>query len=100
MRASELSGEKSHFRKLAYFLIKIPWPFTAREMYLQASGFVHPEEKACILVLSSARGQEWLGLPLNYNKKNVECIVHKAFLYVKPVSETSCTLKIMMNADP
>ena len=33
MRVSEFIGEKSLFRKMAHWVIKLPWPFSAREVF-------------------------------------------------------------------
>jgi len=38
IKNSDLVGEVSHLRKMAYFLANLPWPFEKREVFLRACG--------------------------------------------------------------
>lgn len=60
------------------------------------------EEQACVLTMSSAKGDNWLGTKLNRNPSYVTTDVHKAFIYAKPVGDDNkkCIMKMIMNADP
>lgn len=99
-KKSELLGEVSHLRKLAYIRNNLPWPFTDREIFIQACGILLKEEKACILTLSSAEGDSWFGTPITRDPKCVTFDMHKAFMYTKAISPTECVLKMIVNADP
>lgn len=66
-KESKLVGEFSHLRKLAYFKHNLPWPFTQREMYIQAAGMISKRDKSAVLVMSSAQGNEWMGKEIKWN---------------------------------
>ena len=100
MKESEPLGEVSHLRKLAYLKNNLPWPFTDREIFIQACGIVLKEERACILTLSSAEGDSWFGTPIHRDPKCVTFDMHKAFIYTKAISPNECVLKMIVNADP
>ena len=58
------------------------------------------DQRAGILTMSSVVGNEWLGRKFERDPKCVTTEIHKAFIYVKPLSENSCLLKMIINADP
>ena len=53
IKQSDLVGEVSHLRKLAYFRANLPWPFEQRECFIQACGVILKEENAAVLSMSS-----------------------------------------------
>lgn len=99
-KKSEIVASVSHLRKLAYFRMGLLWPMSDREMFLQACGIALKKEKACILTLSSFKGDDWFGTKLQRNPKYVENDIHKAFIYAKAIDQNRCVIRKIVNADP
>ena len=99
-KQTDIVGEVSHLRKLAYFRLALPWPFSNREIFLQAAGVVIQEENAAVLTMSSVEGGTWLGHKLKRNTNYVNADIHKAFIYAKMLENNQCQLKMIINADP
>ena len=100
-KKSDLIGEVSHLRKLAYFRNNLPWPFSDREITLQACGIALKEDKACILTMSSVESDEWFGKKITH--KDPKCVtteIHKAFIYAKAIDKNRSVIKMIVNADP
>ena len=52
------------------------------------------------MVMRAVEGDSWFEYPATYNEKNVKAIIHKAFVYVKPTSDNTSNVKLIMNTDP
>lgn len=89
-KKSDIKGEYSHLRKLAYFVHKLPWPFVARECFIQASGFIVKGEKAAVLSMSTVESDTWFGVKIEKNSDWVTTDINKAFIYAKILSDNSC----------
>ena len=100
VKQSDLVGEVSHLRKLAYFLANLPWPFEKREVFLRACGVMLKEEKAAVLSMRSVEGDSWLGIPITRNDKFVKADIHRAFVYAKVLGDGRTLVKMVINGDP
>ena len=60
-KESRMMFEISHLRKMAYIKNNLPFPFSNREIFLSACGFLLKEKKACVLTMSSVKDNIWLG---------------------------------------
>lgn len=99
-KKSELISKVSHFRQCAEFTYKLPWPFYSRSVFIQACGMQLPDDQACILTMSSAEGDSWLGTPLNRDKSLCYVNVHNTTFYCKHLSENRQLLRCTIHADP
>lgn len=50
--------------------------------------------------MSTVSQDSWLGTPIALNKDFVKLDIHKALIKAKVLSESTCQIKIVMNADP
>ena len=50
--------------------------------------------------MSSISGNEWFGIKINKNKKEVELNLHKGFIYVQAIDKKKCRMKMIINIDP
>ena len=85
--SSEVLAKVSHFRQLAEFSYKLPWPLYPRSMFIQACGIQLEEENACILTMSSTRADSWLGTQIKRDPNKVYIDVEKTSFYCKPLDE-------------
>ncbi len=99
VKKSDLVGEVSHLRKMAYFLINLPWPFEKREAFLRACGVMLKEDKTAVISMCSVTDNQWLGIPINRSKKFVTMDIHRAFAYAKVLGEKETLVKFVFNVD-
>lgn len=100
MKKANLVGEYSHLRKLAYFKVGLPWPFSDREIYLQATGIMQKEDKACVLVMSSVEEDEWMSTKITRNIDLVTIDIHKSFIHLQEIEPGKNRFRMIVNADP
>jgi hypothetical protein len=58
------------------------------------------EEKAFGVPFSTVKESSWFGTPIVKSKDTVFMEFHKAFFFMKPLSEKKTLMRVIVNADP
>ena len=103
IQESTLLRQENFLRKSFQLIMNFPWPFSAREFLLHASGVLVKERKAVLLInreLTKER-EEMLGLRVPEARENsVRAHLHKNYVYVEQEDPETTWISVLVNVDP
>jgi len=101
VKHARIFHDVSTLRKFIHLKVPLLWPISGRDIVIQGTGTVLRDKKACIICMSSLKGDVSMGIPIpQKDKGDVRMTIHTGTVYMEYINENRTLFRWLFNMDP